>query len=123
MSTCIIHVGMHKTGTTSIQQSLNGYSDDEFYYARLGQGANHSLPMFSLFSPAPEEYRIHRANGIRGKRLKDHIDLLRLDLERSITEANGRSMIISGEAIARLPKQALIELKKYLLYIIIISRH
>ena len=32
MSTCIIHVGMHKTGTTSIQQSLNGYSDDEFYY-------------------------------------------------------------------------------------------
>ena len=53
MKRCIIHIGMHKTGSTSIQRSLQGYRDDRFQYARLGKTANHSLAMYSLFAADP----------------------------------------------------------------------
>jgi len=114
MSTCIIHVGMHKTGTTSIQQSLNGFSDDKFYYARLDQEANHSLPMFSLFSPSPEKHHLHRANGRKGRALEKYIDDVKLDLKQSIAEANGRTMIISGEDISNLSAAVLVSMYNHL---------
>ena len=113
MSTCIIHVGMHKTGSTSIQNSLDGYSDDEFYYASLGESSNHSLPIFSLFSPSPEKHHLHRANGRNGRALKKYIDDVRLGLKQSIAEANGRTMIISGERVSSLPIEVLFELRRY----------
>jgi hypothetical protein len=105
---------MHKTGTTSIQQSLNGYYDGEFYYASLGQSPNHSLPIFSLFSPSPQKHHLHRANGCNGRALKKYIDDVRLGLKQSIAEANGRTIIISGESISSLSTEALFELRRYI---------
>ena len=38
MSGCVFHFGMHKTGSSSIQNSLyHGLGDPAFHYADLGQ--------------------------------------------------------------------------------------
>lgn len=60
MNQCILHVGMPKTGTSSIQGSLHyGLTDPAFRYIGLG-GANSSAAMATLFSDAPEKHYSHR---------------------------------------------------------------
>lgn len=110
MSRCIIHIGMHKTGTSSIQHSLQGFSSRNWFYAELGGVANHSLPIYSLFAPHPERHHIHRATR------RDYTDIQRYnkrvlsDLEHAIASAGDRTLIISGEDIGILPRPALVKL-------------
>ena len=50
MAACILHVGMPKTGTTSIQESLyHGLDDPAFRYIGLGwtNSASYLVPLFS----------------------------------------------------------------------------
>ncbi len=99
MNKCIIHIGMHKTGSTSIQHSLASYSDDQFLYATLTNTPNHSLAMYSLFAAAPQHHRLHRAAERSGQKLAAYLERTEADLQRSIEAAKGRTLIVSGEGI------------------------
>jgi hypothetical protein len=105
MNKCIIHIGMHKTGSTSIQHSLDSYSDDRFLYATLTNTPNHSLAMYSLFAADPGSHRLHRTARRSGRKLKLYIQRAEADLQRAITAAKGRTLIISGEGIIGLEPQ------------------
>lgn len=49
MSRCILHVGMHKTGTSSIQQSLSGLDSEGFLYLPgLNGRSNHGRTIRAL---------------------------------------------------------------------------
>lgn len=101
MSRCILHIGMHKTGSTSIQSSLKGFKDNAFYYAELSADPNHSLAMYSLFSQHPARHHLHL-----GKQKADidrYVAAARKNLAQSIELANGRTLVISGEGISLLP--------------------
>ena len=53
---CYIHVGMHKTGSTSIQKSLSGFSDAKIRYLMLSHNAtNHSIPIKILFESSADD--------------------------------------------------------------------
>ena len=99
MKRCVVHIGMHKTGTTSIQNSLNLYEDPSFYYARIGGHGNHSVPVYSLFSEHPERHNLNRHRGQNPAVMAQYIQSIKADLERSISEAGDRTLIISGEDI------------------------
>lgn len=114
MSRCIVHVGMHKTGSTSIQQSLDGFEDDRFVYAALGADANHSLPVFSLFSDRAERHHLHRAAGREGAALRAFNNGILADFERSIARAAGRTLVVSGEDIGVLRPLELERLRRFL---------
>lgn len=47
--TCYLHIGLPKTGSSSIQISLRGYSDERVRYAKM-LGANHSIPLLVLYA-------------------------------------------------------------------------
>jgi len=109
---CIIHVGMGKTGSTSIQISLNNYKDNKFYYARLTVEGNHSYPMYVLFSKNPCKHWYFRQFPIRElKKMKKEAFLL---LMRSIIKGKEKNLIISGENILLLKKEELKNLKEFL---------
>lgn len=110
MTHCIIHIGMHKTGSTSIQNSLRGFSNGRFVYANL-DASNHSLAMYSLFATRPELHHLHK--GREDAVIQAYIAKMRADLERSIEAARDRTLIISGEDISVLPQIALVEMHKY----------
>lgn len=113
MTACIIHIGMHKTGSSSIQNSLNGYNDDDFIYANINNDSNHSLAIYSLFSPDPATHPIHKADARNGSSLKKYLDDVENGLRASIDSTNGKTLIVSGEDIGVLPETSLLAIKEY----------
>jgi hypothetical protein len=99
MPTCILHVGMPKTGTTSIQESLfHGLEDPRFRLISLGH-SNAVLFLEPLFGDDPERFWVHRrsgcsAEGVR-RRARDCDRRLRAALRK--THAAGATAIISAE--------------------------
>lgn len=113
MTRCIIHIGMHKTGSTSIQNSLSGLNDERFLYAQLGLDPNHSLAIYSLFATQPERHQIHRAERRDAAAIVAYNKRMLGDLERAISSARGRTLLISGEDIIRLPPPDVTRLHSY----------
>ena len=51
----LIHIGMHKTGSTSIQASIKDYNDGVSAYASLGD-ENHSVLIYTGFDANYQSY-------------------------------------------------------------------
>ena len=107
---CHLHVGVHKTGSSSIQNSLiEHHFVNETKYLKIGF-ANHSIPFYSLFTNEPEKYHINR------KENRSFIDCLKfnksnLELIDKVLSSSSDNMIISGEDISVLPADNLKVLK------------
>ncbi len=111
---CILHVGLHKTGSTSIQTTLHSHLDDEnFTYADLGS-ANHSVRIFSLFTDKPEEYHVHKKRALSLKEIEKFNHQARKMLIENIDSCTSENMIISAEDISSLSKAGVERLKKFL---------
>jgi hypothetical protein len=102
MTKCVIHIGMHKTGTSSIQKSLAGFRDQAFCYAGLGRSSNHSVAMFSLFSDTPGRHHSNSALAADPAGMKAFVRAVEQDLATAIRTAGARTLIISGEDIGKL---------------------
>ena len=99
MAKCILHVGMHKTGTTSIQASLAGLSDDTFLYPAIGDNPNHSGAIYSAFSETPEDHGMNRVRRDNPKAMRQHVREMKDSLAAAIVEAAGRTLVFSGESM------------------------
>lgn len=117
MKKLILHVGFHKTATSSIQKTL---ADNQKKLARLGYEypiferhnqkiINHSIPFFSLYSPKPENYHINIKNG-DSENINEANNDYRQQIEKALKSNN--NIIISGEDISVLPLPALIALRQ-----------
>ncbi|PLX35870.1 MAG: hypothetical protein C0606_17405 [Hyphomicrobiales bacterium] len=95
----ILHIGMHKTGSTSIQQSLQGYDDGKAFYGRF-DGFNHSIPIITAFSKDSDGYHVWRKRGVRKDAIKGmraaFLDVLKRDLGRK----NRETLVLSGEGVS-----------------------
>ncbi|MEB3266378.1 MAG: hypothetical protein VKN13_07180 [Cyanobacteriota bacterium] len=99
MRDCILHVGMPKTGTSSIQEYLYYSLDDpRFRYIGFGE-VNGSQALSTICLLQPETYWMHRRNRVPPRRaawLKArYIKHLRRSLERA--RRCGQAPILSGE--------------------------
>ena len=94
---CILHIGMNKAGSTSLQDAYQDYDDGQTYYLPL-QAPNHSAMMRMIFSKAaPKRFFYSDDAGAR----KDQTVALRQQLEDALA-ADRRSVIISGEGMSSL---------------------
>jgi hypothetical protein len=94
----ILHIGMHKTGTSSIQQSLFGYNDGETTYLS-DLGVNHSLPIFTIFSNNPQTHYIWKERNISIDEIGIKKDQFKKKLAKFVKKSNHKKVIISGEDI------------------------
>lgn len=114
MKRCIVHIGMHKTGSTSIQSRLSSIENSQFVYARIGTEANHSVALYSAFVAAPERHHVHRAHGRDNDAVRAYAEQALIDLDRSIAAARDRTLLISGEDIGAFAKPDLVKLHDYI---------
>lgn len=96
MKQCILHVGMPKTGTSSIQESLHyGLTDPAFHYCSLG-GVNVTRSIFTLFAQAPEKHHTHR--GWSAAQIERERKQLHRQLEKVIATTGNATLIFSAES-------------------------
>ncbi len=99
MNHCIFHIGMHKTGTSSIQESLYyGLRDPSFLYFGFGE-PNGSRGLKTLFGDEPEQVMGNKKLGLSGERLHRYRRSLLGQLERAMQRAStlGNTLILSAE--------------------------
>ena len=101
MKEVILHVGMHKTGTSSIQERLASFDDGTTRYAQFGV-PNHSIPMTTIFSSNPYAYHIWRDQGLTAAAVDQQRQAYLSVLEHELASRRHERLIISGEDIGSL---------------------
>lgn len=114
MTACIIHIGMHKTGTSAIQSALSQLDDNRFRYARIGNSPNHSVPVYAIFNAAAGALKVtERYLAQHGFALDGYLQDAMEALDSELARAKGRTLVISGEDIARLTAEGALAMRKY----------
>lgn len=91
----IIHAGMHKTGSTSIQKALGNLRNEAFHYLRWNGNRNHSIPYLYAFADGG----VHARGDIEKEKAKQHGSMLREVLAKELDLLASENVILSGEAI------------------------
>jgi len=111
--TVYVHIGMHKTGSSSIQKTLhNSLEDPNYVYVDLG-GENHSGKIQSLFSTDPFTNHNHRKCGWDLSKINKFNKDTRSNLIKQLSNSTS-NMIISGEGITAIDKPGLLSFKYFL---------
>ncbi|MEY8117997.1 hypothetical protein AB9F26_06970 [Falsihalocynthiibacter sp. BN13B15] len=101
MKEVILHIGMHKTGSSSIQASLENYSDDTTTYARFEE-TNHSMALSTIFSETRYDYHLWKIVGLSKDEIDDKKRHYLEVLEKDLVDPKFERLIISGEGISML---------------------
>jgi len=115
MSTLLLHVGLHKTGSTSIQNSLKGYSRSGIKYLDLGP-PNHSVPIRAAFTDNahPEKEGVHARVGRTPADVAEMRRDVRERLHQQLSARGFDKFVISGEGITQLSAASLRDFKALL---------
>ncbi|MCM1989270.1 hypothetical protein [Oceanirhabdus seepicola] len=117
--TIILHVGLHKTATSSIQRTLfldannRILAESGFIYLKVWSD-NHSVPVYSMFCDNPENYHMNIKMGYSKEKIKNVNENYSKKLMKEIANKKWSNLIISGEDISKLNKNNLINLREYL---------
>ena len=98
VDTAILHIGMHKTGTTAIQASLAGYDDGRLFTARLSE-PNHSIPVSTAFLTDHRAYHIWTNKGTPEAEIDARRAADRAALAAELSRSDRETVLISGEDI------------------------
>lgn len=119
--TIYLHLGLHKTATTSFQATCASNGDEllkqGFLYPLFSCGKsdiapfdNHSIPLFSLFTKNPEHYPVNISLGL--KNLDQIHQLYREQLEAALNSPE--DLILSAEDFSSLEINEIHQLLEYL---------
>lgn len=117
MRTIHLHAGMHKTGTTLIQNTLfvNRDALGAAGVNYLDMEANHSLVLYSLFSGKAGSYHMNLRRGITpGASLERHNAALRAALEARLAASRAERFVLSAEDATALTGEELGRLAAFL---------
>ncbi len=115
----VIHIGLHKTGTTTIQNAFFSHreeleSREGILYPSLSQ--NHSIPLYSMFCDKPECYHINiRNNVIRPEEVKKLNDRHTKAIEKEIDQSTANRLLLSGEDLSVLSLEGVSRFKDWLM--------
>lgn len=101
MKEVVLHIGIHKTGSSAIQETMRGYADQTTRYASFKE-ANHSIPMITIFSADRFNFHGWRKIGLTPAEIETKRREYLAILERDLTDPDHDRLIISGEGLSTL---------------------
>lgn len=115
MKRCIIHFGMHKTGSTSIQQTLFDHAQHlkNIYYLHSNQ-PNSSIPIITAFGDNPVQYFWNRRQRLTEDQVKARAEATKARLTTQLQTSEKSDFLLSGEGISLMGEAALTRLVAWL---------
>ena len=115
MKRCWIHIGMHKTGSTSVQTVLSSIkSGENWQYLSVDGRINMNLAVYAMFAPDPHKYHWFAKLGMTEVQVADRGDMLRRKLRKSILKSKKENIIISAEVLSIVHKKGIQAMAKFL---------
>lgn len=115
MKRCWIHIGMPKTGTTSIQVNLaEAAGGAEWSFVSVGGVPNMGQFMHAMFASRPHEFHSFVKLGRTPAEMAEQGARLREELTAAIRSAPGQNVIISGEAAVSIDRAGIFAMRDFL---------
>ena len=117
MGNCVLHFGMHKTGSSSIQHSLSGASDlgPDHCFINFGtRTGNLSRELVTTFADEPGLAEVNRKRGIATEELLKQRPGVRARLREEVAAAGERTAIISAEVVSKFTEREFARLARAL---------
>lgn len=112
---CWLHVGMHKTGTTSVQANLGRIKTDKWRYLRVGNRSNMGKALCAMFASNPTRHSAFDKLGMSLEEISVEGARLRQRLRDVILKTKQPMIIISAEALSSaIDKKGIQALKDFL---------
>ncbi|KPP86158.1 MAG: hypothetical protein HLUCCO07_04975 [Rhodobacteraceae bacterium HLUCCO07] len=114
-ATITLHIGRHKTGTSSIQATLAAHRDllrsrGVLYPSSLPE--NHSAFFKDMFHPSPEN-ATSNLRGLTRSELRKRAETRQSALAEELATTDIESIILSGEEACVLPRRSIHKLKQF----------
>lgn len=107
-----LHIGLHKTGTTSIQVAFHRYSSPDLFTPDLGD-PNHSIELVNAFISDPMRYGQNVRMGRSYKECRRLAQATREALSAQLSR-NETNVFLSGEGLIHLTREELEDLNAFL---------
>lgn len=115
MKRCWLHIGMHKTGSTSLQLTLGQAKNPVGWkYITVGGGSNIGAAAYAMFASNGHEHDLYRKRGHTPKQVARYGAKLRVLLASAITASNEENLIISAESLSRIDKDGITAIRDFL---------
>ncbi len=122
ISEIFLHVGLPKTATSSIQNTLFSKKNSKFleendYFYPKHWPPSHNRPIYSNFCDQPEKWHANKKKKYSIKEIKKSNEAFLHSIEKDIKETTCTKLIISSEGISNLTSDNLLNLRNYFLSI------
>jgi hypothetical protein len=116
MKRCWIHIGMHKTGSTTIQRTLSRIrSHGSWKYLTLTKECdNLNEAMFVMFASNPLRHHTFRNQRTAPEEIAVMGMKFRKDLEKRIRASTAETIILSAESLDQMDTQGVVRLEEFL---------
>jgi hypothetical protein len=112
---CILHIGMHKTGSSAIQKTLCNLNTSEFEYLKFSPDGNHSEFILNIFLKKNELYHSNIKRGLSKNEVIEIQKKYTEDLKSLLKATQSKTVIISSEDILSLNENELLEFREFLM--------
>ena len=109
----VIHAGMQKTGSSSIQQTFSTLEVPGWYYPALIPNGNHSSAWITLFEDDPETAIGHALAGLTADDMARRRARWSAELDRELAAGN-RHLLISAERVSKTSSVAAVRARDWL---------
>jgi hypothetical protein len=96
--TLLLHIGMHKTGSSSIQSSLRRYDDGQAFYG-IFDDVNHSIPLYTAFCDDPQRFHIWESLGLSKEKVLARKSAYLDEFSHMLSRHDRRRLIVSAEDV------------------------
>ncbi len=116
----VLHLGLHKTATSSIQEALfnkknrNRLLSHNILYP-ISFGANHGQALYSMFCDHPERFFSNISEGLSKSDIEERNLVYKKQLIEEVENGGQETLLISGEAFSLLPENNMQRLRDFLI--------
>lgn len=109
----VLNVGMHKTGTSSIQSSMDGFETKKACYLPM-EVANHSAHFCTMFRDDPVTYPGHNKNNRSEEYVLEKREYYFHKMQSCLQNSKHDVMVSSGEDVSTLTESELVKMRDWL---------